>query len=567
MKWIGAYLAILSGGCLGAVLGFLMIGRTADFILWPSWFAAVAMGLTVWKTQLADPAKPWEKPGIGGSFVLVCAALFILRTSLWLAWEQGGELRVGSVNNLGDFCLHLTHVRFLAGDVPFWPVNPISAAGPLTYPPGMAIWNLMLERAGLPVLGAFAFAALVGLGFGTAACWRWGGAFAVAALYFNGGMAGLAILESGVLDDYQSELAWKSIPLSILTTQRGFLYALPAGLWLLSRWRRCFVRGKRELTWLDWWIYATLPLFHLHTFIAMSVFLWLWFVVGIERKRLMIYVGMAAPVAAGLVWLVTGKFSAGSGLTWAVSWFASEGSSPWLALWENFGLWLILVPSLAIWLLGRCLLGKATAREKEAAAFVVPGVVLLVAMLFFKLQPWAWDNTKLMLWGWLAAVPFVWNLWLRPLHPAASVPLLMVLFASGFISLFGGLQSDRQGYAVASPYELSAAQHLRRHLKAEAPVAGAPDYNHPLLLSGQAMVLGYDGHLWSHGIDYRERWDHLDALMRGDAAWRAHADALGVRYLFWGTKEAERYPQSTQPWVGRATVVEGNEAGTLYRLR
>jgi hypothetical protein len=39
--------------------------------------------------------------------------------------------------------------------------------------------------------------------------------------------------------DYQggNKIAWKSIPLSMFVTQRGWLYAIPAALVLLWHWR------------------------------------------------------------------------------------------------------------------------------------------------------------------------------------------------------------------------------------------------------------------------------------------------------------------------------------------
>ena len=37
------------------------------------------------------------------------------------------EVRVISPNNLGDICLHLAHINYLASGPHFWPENPIFA--------------------------------------------------------------------------------------------------------------------------------------------------------------------------------------------------------------------------------------------------------------------------------------------------------------------------------------------------------------------------------------------------------------------------------------------------------
>src|SRR4029453_13901103 len=81
--------------------------------------------------------------------------------------------------------------------------------------------------------------------------YRWGGTFAVAGFLFNGGIAGFQFLKTFKFLDYQGTaadiahkpIAWKSIALSMLVTQRGWLYAIPAGLVLLWQWRERFFSG------------------------------------------------------------------------------------------------------------------------------------------------------------------------------------------------------------------------------------------------------------------------------------------------------------------------------------
>src|SRR5207249_1111624 len=116
---------------------------------------------------------------------------------------------------------------------------------------------------------------------------RWGGTFAVAGFLFNGGIAGFGFLNPlkgswGEFLDYQGDptIAWKSIPLAMFVTQRGLLYSIPVGLLLLWHWREKFfgvdVQG-RHLGPLPFWVevslYASMPLFHVHTFLALTIVL------------------------------------------------------------------------------------------------------------------------------------------------------------------------------------------------------------------------------------------------------------------------------------------------------
>src|SRR5207253_10722686 len=133
----------------------------------------------------------------------------------------------------------------------------------------------------------------------------------VARSLFTCGLAGFRFLKTFQFLDHQGTaadiahkpIAWKSIALSLLVTQRGWLYAIPAALVLLWHWREKFfiqspVAGvvdpgqsgdgiKSEATAINaqgyrkgrlpWWvelsIYASMPLFHLHTFIALTIVL------------------------------------------------------------------------------------------------------------------------------------------------------------------------------------------------------------------------------------------------------------------------------------------------------
>jgi len=77
---------------------------------------------------------------------------------------------------------------------------------------------------------------LIGCGVTCYALLRWGGWFAVMGFLCNGGLAGWKYFHHWGfrIEDYQQAVDWKSIPLSMFVTQRGLLYAIPAGVLLLA---------------------------------------------------------------------------------------------------------------------------------------------------------------------------------------------------------------------------------------------------------------------------------------------------------------------------------------------
>jgi len=182
-------------------------------------------------------------------------ALFAVRSFCWLLYIEGDEFKIQSPNNLGDLALHITYIRDFANGTPLWPANPIYPIGHLRYPAGTDLFNALLSLVHLDLILGLVW---VGLAASTATCYalfRWGGTFAIAGFLCNGGIAGFEFLSTGRFLDYQGDktIAWKSLPLSMFVTQRGLLYAIPAGLLLLWQWRERYFRNARRAP-LPFWV-------------------------------------------------------------------------------------------------------------------------------------------------------------------------------------------------------------------------------------------------------------------------------------------------------------------------
>ena len=579
MNFVAAILyAASTSALLAVVLGLLGGGLNSASAGMSLSAGLLVASATFWKgrTQRATTTPPsaWEWVAI------VSFALVALRIFLWVVFVQGDEIMVLSPNNLGDLSLHLTYIHFIANGAPFWPDNPIFAGHPLTYPLGVDLLHSLVVLLGGDPLRAFVWFGLIGSALTGVALWRWGRGFVLFGFIANGGLAALEILETGALADFQAPHAWKSFALALLATQRGLLFALPAGLLLLGSWRGRFFSGDDQSARLPIWgevlLYASLPLFHFHTFLFLSVLLGSWFLLHAPARRgLLILVGAAFLPATALVWLITGGLQGGRVLGWKPGWMMGDpGFLDWcqrvlgssdttlaaLLFWPlNFGILPILVIALlvALW----------RERDDWARAVVFPAVGIFLVCCFVKFAPWEWDNTKLMVWSYLAVLPFIWSKVLAHWSRWTQAAALFALFASGFLSTLGGLDGSHRGHAIASRYELAGTQQAMRAIPLVERFAGAPTYNHPVLLSGRKMVVGYLGHVESHGLDWQDTAAQLDALMRGVDDWRALADALGVRYLFWGKPENEAYEDSAQPWRKESRIVAAGEWGAIYDLQ
>lgn len=572
MKTVAALSATVCAAVLVAVIFAFAFGGLTPAIAAASLAAGAMVGgyafIRVQDERGARPSGFWEW------FVVAAFVLFSLRAFCWLVFWNENQVDVLSPNNLGDMSLHLTYINNLANGAPFWPDNPIFAGEKLHYPIGVDLFNALLKLVGVDVYRGLIWVGLLGcLAIGIA-IWRWGRGFTLAGLLFNGGIAGAAFFGTWHFSDYQADLAWKSIPLSMLVTQRGLLYALPAGLLLLSHWRRQFFPtddGNRSgflPEWLVCLLYASMPVFHLHTFIFLSFLLGFW-LIGADRSvrmgivRVMLWSVVPATV---LTVLVTGLFQSRSVfqshsmIHWKPGWMQGDQNFFWF-WFRNFGMFPLFVAMLCF------VVVRGWRIRKVVAAFVLPAVAIFVFACFVMLAPWEWDNTKLMIWCYLAVLPFLWeeligrwSVWLR-------VMVCVALFWSGFVSVVGGIDQTHTGFEIAKRSELDGVAQAVQGMPIGETFAAYPSWRHPLLLVGRKTVMGYPGHLGSHGIDYSSREARLTVLMNGGPQWREAAREIGAHYLFWGNLEKENYRESLQPWVREGRLVARGDWGELYDLQ
>jgi hypothetical protein len=526
---------------LGHGLGGVQLLGCSNAVI--SLFLGLCVAIASWRITPGMPAPSpktfWDWLMIG---IFACASA---RAFFWLLYEDGDEFKILSPDNLGDMSLHLSFIHWLAATTHWWPASPILAGDPLRYPPGSDLFNALLEVAGVPTLIGLLWCALGGAALTGYALWRWGGAIALAALLFNGGVAGIVLWKGG---DPDAVSEWKNLFLTIFVTQRAFLFALPAGLLLLTAWREeSFGSPGRVVLPLPVQVLllGVMPLFSIHTALYLGVAM-----VGIglaareRRSRLVRLALFAWPVMALLGWLVAtggGGPSPVHALGWQLGWMSDGTATFWF--W-NFG---IVLP-LALLLCFMLLKERAFLSFREAHAFVWPAVIIFVLCLLVRFAPWAWDNMKLMLWSWIVIVPYLWSVLLERRHLVIRVAAVILLFGSGAATLEAGLDG-RHGYELIKRSTLARTGWELRDVPSNAVIACAPEYNHPVLILGHPVVAGYEGHLWSHGLDYHDRLAALNSVMMGEPGWREKALALGASFIYWSDLESTRWPDSKLPWA------------------
>jgi len=541
-----AAVAILSGvaaailaALLLACLGWGAHGVVGVAALVAGASVAVAAFVVIPESTARRPSSFWDW------LMIAVFAATSARAFLWLIYPVGDSWKVLSANNLGDLALHISFINWFANTSDWWPASPILAGDPLRYPPGSDLFNALLLAAGVPVTSGLIWCGIGGAALAGYALWRWGGAVALAAFLFNGGLAGFSLFVSGWDVDPDASIEWKNLFLTLFVTQRGFLFALPAGLLLLTTWREEFFgeSGKKIIPLpLQVLLLGSMPLFSIHASLFLGVVMvGLFLLAPSSRKGMSRLALLAWPLTAFFGWLVTsgcGGPSVVHALGFATGWMSDGTLWFWL---RNFGLALPLSLLLCVMLVRK-------GADAEARVFVWTPAFVFTLCMIVRFAPWPWDNMKLMLWSWLVVAPYLWSVLLEKCPLLLRTAAVLLLFGSGALSLAAGLDS-RHGYEMAKRSDLNQAAWLLRDIPEGEVIACAPEYNQPVLMLGHPVVCGYEGHLWSHGLDYKKRWNDLDGIMNGDPGWQEKARNLGVSYIYWSDPEAKRWPDSKLPWA------------------
>jgi hypothetical protein len=491
-------------------------------------------------------------PGISGAIEAVLVTFLLVaayRHFGWMLYVADGSYRTLSLNNYGDLPLHINYIRYFSGGTPFPPLNPIFPSQLLFYPLGMDLYNALWESIGVPtashlfIVGMFCFVASVQL------LRAWGGWLAVGGFFLNG-----------------AALAWKNLFLTVFITQRGVLFALPVGIFLLHVARK-FLRDEEELSGnqlrLFGLLWGTLALFHLHAFLITSLILLGLVVIYGSRENLRLArtaLAWALPLGTACILYSTQWFSKGGITHWRWGWMSGpEGKLSFLA--TNFGLWIPAVGAAVVVLARRRM-------QKEVLEWLL-ALGLFALFLNLMVAPWDWDNIKILMWPYLLWLALGWRA-LTTLSPPVrriTEPLLaIVLLFAGTTTVVRTLDDARQAASLIPLSTYAKTAGAVKTVPRAAVFAAAATPDHALAWLGRARALGYEGHLWSHGVNAAAATQDLKTLYAGRDDWRAAAQRLRVTHLLWGPQEVTAFGQLAPEVKSASRLVSTVPGYEVYEL-
>ncbi len=348
-----------------------------------------------------------------------------------------------------------------------------------------------------------------------------------------------------------------------LASERGYLFGLPLTLLVLTL-LLIGTASQRNRAFLAAGVVAgLLPLAHLSSLLALALITPFLFALFPSRHWLLALPVVGALAIPQTLWLVGTDGGAGGALRVQVGWIAAP--DPWWWFWlKNLGLFLPLV---LFALIDRTILSPRSRRALWAFMPIFPLANLLV------FQPWDGDNTKVLLYWFLATAILVAALLAQAWrHYRTLVVRTLVAGAVASMTLTGAIGSLDQllgmdRFRLLSSEEIEVAETLRRLTPSHAVFVTATQSTQPVaMLAGRPIVLGFPGWAWAYGIDSPELEADVEAILRFDPTAPALLAAHDVSYVFIGPIERERFAANEAAFQARYPVVVQTEQFNVYAI-
>jgi hypothetical protein len=514
-----------------------------------------------------------QETGFVPGLVFVLATWGLYFCLLWprMLFERSDGLYAGWRTVWADWSVHFAYANVFAyrpiGD--WFSNNPIFATKDFAYPFLADALSGLLMRGGMDRISAFllpsiaASLALVGLLFLFYLLLLRSSRAAVLAssLFFASGGVGFLRFAADLAREpslrllllppreytYLPEhgIQWINIVSSEILPQRALLLGVPLALVVLIGVWRARQRGFEKVSnarLAALGVLASLLLItHTHSYLALVLLCGMLLLFDLSHyRRWLVFAAAAASSSLALLALFYDPAGSVGFLAWQPGWLANpaygHGKSLWLFLWLNWG---VFLPVAAV---------SIIRFRYYRDPLVMGGVLLFVACLLFRFQPWAWDNTKLLTWAHLLlCIPvtrYLQHLWSkrRVVSRCLAVALFLFVTASGFLELWRLTRTSENAVRMWSTEEIALAEAFRS-VSDPASLVLCSDHHHHWVpsLSGRPILLGYRGWLASYGIDYSATERDVRTMLQGGSAAAELMGSYGVDFVAIGRTELRDY--------------------------
>ena len=273
-----------------------------------------------------------------------------------------------------------------------------------------------------------------------------------------------------------------------------------------------------------------LPLVHAHSFVVVMVVGGCIALLQRRWRDWITFAFVASVIALPQMWWSThnSAVDAGKFFEWQVGWDHGQENPFWFWL-KNTGLFIPLTLAALLWRHD----GKPLISRK-LLVFYLPFTLCFIIPNVLKMAPWIWDNIKVLFYWWLASAPLV-ALLLARLWRQGIVKRTIAVCLLACVTLAGGLDVAAivlrsNEYGIFTAPGIQFAELIKREAAPQAVVIHAPVHNHPVFLTGRRSLMGYPGHVWTHGLEFGPRESEIRRVYAGASDANAILRKYGVDY-------------------------------------
>ena len=533
--------------------------------------------------------------------------------------EDPTGLSTGLLNNFGDLPFHLSVITSFAFGNNFPPEDPTYAGVRFTYPFLSDFVSAVFVRCGADLRESmFIENYILGLAF-VGLVHRWGLVMLrnkLAALItplivlLNGGMGWILLLEKagsnegglfGVLMDLppsftvipETTWRWGNAVSALLVPQRGFLMGLPLVVIAITQWwiatdktrpqqtaEKAKKKARQKTAWHDEMEQSRfplntrrmiaagvaaglLPLVHAHSFVVVMAMAACLALLQIRWREWITFFVVASVIAIPqLLWsTMNSAVDASSFFAWEVGWDHGQ-ENPVYFWFKNTGVFIPLLLTAVLLKDGSYIV------PRRVLIFYLPFTLCFIVPNFLKMAPWIWDNIKVLYYWWLASAPLV-ALLLARLWQQGRIRRIIAALLFVLVTLAGAL--DVAGIAMRSiKYQVFDADGLRfaELVKAQTSprslIVHAPVHNTPVFLTGRRSLMGYPGHIWTHGLEFVQREGEIRRIYLGAPDAEQLIRKYGIEYLVVGPQE-RIVTSVNEPFISRFQKVGEVGEYKLYK--
>jgi hypothetical protein len=550
------------------------------------------------------------------AFYLAAFLLFWKVFSRAMIVDPSG-ISTGDYNNFGDLPFHISVITGFAFGQNFPPEDPTYSGVSFTYPfisdfiaaifvrcgaslqESMFIENMMLAMSFIGLLHRWAWVLLRD---------RLAAIITPILIVLNGGFGWVLLFSKandndsglmGVLRNMPPSLTvipettwrWGNAVSALLVPQRGFLMGLPLAIIVFTQWWLATEQeevvqpptkkksAKDKTTPASHPKYSTpvrrmvaagvaaglLPIVHAHTFVVVMVMsAAIALLIPRWREWLTFMVVASAIALPQLLWSTSQTaVSTSSFFAWEVGWDHGQENPIWF-WFKNTGLAIPLIIASVL------IRGEGYLIKKRLLLFYLPFTLCFIIPNFLKMAPWIWDNIKVLFYWWVASAPLVALLLARLWREGAvkrvmAVVLFATLTLAGAIEVAGIAFRSIQ-YGLFDDAGIQFAEMIKQRTPPRSLIVHAPVHNNPVFLSGRRSLMGYPGHIWTHGLNFVRREGDLKRMYLGGSDAEQLLQNYQIQYVVIGPLERLIMPVNEQFFSQYPEIGEVGEY-KLYKVQ